>query len=229
MEEPDQKILPLSKVPTILIASPCKSPPQSEGSMTTEVSNLLSQAVLEASSCESKHSSPRRPTTAVVPITPPEKSEYPLQAVNTSSQASVEEAEASLQDIPANISPIAAVSRSRSISPPVDLAELQTNANRSLNDLLNSKGSIDARRWRAVWELGVILHQNESQVVAPIREARVICSQVTFDAKTACSQLILKAKTDFLVVVKKTKTTRGHLVQKAKAAYSKAIYEAKAW
>ena len=42
VEEPDQKILPLSKVPTILITSPHKSPLKSEGSMTTEVSNLLS-------------------------------------------------------------------------------------------------------------------------------------------------------------------------------------------
>ena len=42
VEEPDQKILPRGKVSTILIASPHKSPPKSEGSMTTEVSNLLS-------------------------------------------------------------------------------------------------------------------------------------------------------------------------------------------
>ena len=74
MEEPDQKVLPVSKVPTILITSPHKSPPKSEGSMATEVSNLLSQAVLKASSCESKLSSPRRPTTTVVHMTPLQKS-----------------------------------------------------------------------------------------------------------------------------------------------------------
>ena len=53
MEEPDQKMLPLEDIPTVLITSPPKSPPKSEGSLTAEVSNLLSQAVLEASSCES--------------------------------------------------------------------------------------------------------------------------------------------------------------------------------
>ena len=42
VEEPDQKIPPLCEVSTILIASPYKSPLKSEGSMTTEVSNLLS-------------------------------------------------------------------------------------------------------------------------------------------------------------------------------------------
>ena len=42
VEEPDQKTLPLGEVSTILITSPHKSPPKSEGSMTMEVSNLLS-------------------------------------------------------------------------------------------------------------------------------------------------------------------------------------------
>ena len=44
VKEPEQKVLPLGKVSTIMIASPHKSiPPKSgEGSMTTEVRNLLS-------------------------------------------------------------------------------------------------------------------------------------------------------------------------------------------
>ena len=110
VEEPDQKIPPLCKVSTILIASPHKSPLKLEGSMTMEVSNLLSRAVLEASSFESEHLSPRRPTPAVVLMTPPWKPEGPLWPVDTSSQASVKETEASLEDIPTSISPIAAIS-----------------------------------------------------------------------------------------------------------------------
>ena len=137
--------------------------------------------------------------------------------------------EASLEDIPANVSPIAAVSRSRNISPLLDLVELHTNANKALDDLLSTKESIDARRWRAVWELGVILCQNESQMAASIKEARVICSQVTLDAQTVCSQSILEAKADFLTAVKKAKTTRAHSVQEAEAACSKAICKVEAW
>ena len=49
VEEPDQKMPPLEDIPTILITSSPKSPPKSEGSMTMEVSNLLSQAVLAGS------------------------------------------------------------------------------------------------------------------------------------------------------------------------------------
>ena len=164
----------------------------------------------------------------MVLMTPPQKPEGPLQSVNTSSQASVEEAEASLEDIPTNISPIATVSKSRSISPPVDPSELWNNANKALDGLLNTKGSIDARRWRAVWELGIILCQNESQVATSIKEAKVICSHATLDAQTACSQLILETTTNFLVVVKKAKSTRGHLVQEAEAPCYKAICKVEA-
>ena len=158
----------------------------------------------------------------------PWKPEDPPQPADTSSKASINEGEAFLEDIPTNISPIAAISGSGSISPPVDLTELRTNANKALDELLSTKGSIDARRWRAVWELGVMLCQNESQVATSIKEARVICSQMTLDIQTACSQLILEARADYLAAVKEAKTTRGHLVPEAEATCSKAICEAKA-
>ena len=106
---------------------------------------------------------------------------------------------------------------------------LWANANKALDDLLNTKVSIDTRRQRAVWELGVVLHQNESQAAASIKEAKTACSQGTLDVRTTCSQLILEGKTGCLVAVKKAKTTRGCLVQETKAACSKAICEVKAW
>ena len=98
---------------------------------------------------------------------------------------------------------------------------------RALDDLLSTKGSIDARRWRAVWELGMMLCQNESQAATSIKEARVICSQMTLDVWTACSRSILETKTSYLTVVKEAKTTRGFFVQEAKATCSKAFCEAK--
>ena len=124
MEEPDQKMLPPEDIHTILITSPPKSAIKSEGSMTTEVCNLLSQAVLEASICESQQSPPRRVTTAVVLMSPPWRLEGLLPPANTSSQASIDEGEASLEDIPTNISPIAAISGKDSASTSMDLAEL---------------------------------------------------------------------------------------------------------
>ena len=94
----------------------------------------------------------------------PQKAEGLPWPVDTSSQASIDEGEASLEYIPANISPIAAISGSGSISPQVDLTELWTKANKIFDELLSTKGSIDTRKWRAVWELGKMLHQNEFQL-----------------------------------------------------------------
>ena len=150
VEEPDQKVLLLGQVSANLVASPHKSSLKSDGSMTMEVRNLLSQAILEAFSCKSEHLSPRRPTPAVVLTTPPQKPDLPLCPVDTSSQASVEEAIASLEGILTSISPIAAVSRTGSITPPMDAMELWTNANKALDDLLTTKAIIDICRWRAV-------------------------------------------------------------------------------
>ena len=177
MEEPDQKMLPLDDIPTVLITSPPKSPPKPKGSMTEEVNKLLSQAVLQASSCKSQQSPPRRPATAVVAMSLPQRPEGLLPPANTSSQASIDEGEASLEDMSTNISPIAVISWSNSTSASMDLAELQTNASKALDDLLNTKGAIDAKRQRAVWDLGMMLHQNESQVATTVKEARTICSQ----------------------------------------------------
>ena len=172
-------------------------------------------------------------------MTPPQKPERPPQPVDISSQVSAEAAEASLEDIPASTSPIAAVSRTGSITPPVDELELQANANKALEDILPTKASIDTHRWRAMWELSIALHQSESQAAESIKEVKAACSQATLnahttcswlnlEAKTNCSQVILEAKTACSMAVKKAKTTRGCMVQEAKATCSKAISKVKA-
>ena len=127
-------------------------------------------------------------------------------------------AEASLEGIPTSISPIAVASRSGSITPLADAMELWENANRALEELLTTKASIDILRQRAIWELGMELCQNESQVTESIKEVKAICSQVTLDAwvlcsamvkeaKVICSHVTLDAKATCLVAVKEAKVT----------------------
>ena len=55
---------------------------------------------MKASSCESKHSPLGKITTVAVTMSPPQKLEVSPQLADTSSQASIEEAEASLKDLP---------------------------------------------------------------------------------------------------------------------------------
>ena len=186
--------------------------------MTAEVKHLLDQVITEASSCESKQSSLEEITTVAVTMSPPQKPEVTVPPVDTLSQASIEEAEGSLEDIPTNISPIAAVYSSRSISPLVDPSELQANVNRAIDNMLHLKRSLDIKRQRATWELGVMLHQNKSQGAASITTAKAIYSQA-----------VLEAKTNFQATVMEAKTTRCCSIQAAKAACSKAISDTESW
>ena len=172
---------------------------------------------MEASSCESKHSSLWKITTAAVTMSPPQKSEASLPPIDTSSQASIKQGEASLENIPANISPIATVYSSRSVSPLVDPSELWVDANRAINNMLHLKRSIDVKIQRAIWELGVMLNQNESLEATSVATAKAIYSQS-----------VLKAKNKFCTAVMEAKTNRGHLIQEAEAACSDAISEARA-
>ena len=130
----------------------------------------------------------------VILTPPPPKSKELLQPVDTSSQVSAEIAEASLEGISTNISPIVMASRPKSITPPVDPMELQGNANKALKELLTTKASIDTHRWRAIWELGMELHWNESQATESIKEAKAVCSCTNLDVKTACSVVVKEAK-----------------------------------
>ena len=92
--------------------------------MTMEVRNLLSHMMLDMSGHRSENLTPRRPNPVVVLMPPPHKLKELLQPVDTSSQASAEMAKASLEGIPTSISPIAMTTRSGSITPPADTAEL---------------------------------------------------------------------------------------------------------
>ena len=193
-----------------------------------EVRNLLSRVMLETSGCRSKNLTPRRPTPVVIPMPLPQKSKELLQPVDTSSQVSIEMAEASLEGIPTSISPTAAASRSGNVTPPAYAMELWENANKALKELLTTKASTDAYRQRAVWELGMELHWNKSQATESIKEAKATCSQVTLDAKATCSWVTLDAKAAYSVALKEAKMTQDHVIQEAKAACSTAIRDVKA-
>ena len=184
--------------------------------MTMEVRNLLSRVMLDMSGQGSENLTPRRPNPVVILTPPPHKPKELLQLVDTSSQTSTQDdakmAEASLEGVPTTISPIAATTRSGSITPPADTAELWENANKALKELLATKASIDSHRWRAVWELGIELCQNESEATKSIKEAREVWSHVTLDAKALC-----------FATIKEAKTTQAYTIQEAEAARSMAI------
>ena len=58
------------------------------------------------------------------------------------------------------------------------------------------------------------LHQNESQAIESIKEAKAICSQVTLDAQALCFATVKEAKATCIVTVKEANTTQNlyHLI-----------------
>ena len=79
--------------------------------------------------------------------------------------------------------------------------------------MLHLKRSLDFKRQRATWELGMMC-QSKSQQAASVATAKAIFSQA-----------VLEAKTTFQTMVMEAKTTRCHSIQ---AVCSKAISEAEA-
>ena len=96
--------------------------------MTMEVRSLLSWVMLDTSGHRSGNSTPKRLNPVVVLTPPHHKLKELSKPVETSSQVStlddVEMAEASLEGVPTTIYPTTATPRSRSVTPPADVAEL---------------------------------------------------------------------------------------------------------
>ena len=93
------------------------TPPKPRISIATEVDDLLTWAMMDEPSHESEHSPIGKAVTVEAVMSPYYKLDSPPLPVNTSSQASMEEAEASLEGIPANVSPVATTYSSSSASP----------------------------------------------------------------------------------------------------------------
>ena len=145
-EEPECTTLPLCGVHAILAATTPQTPWKPRINLRAEVNDLVDQAMADDSSCESEHSAAGKVVTAEAVMSLSYKSEAPAPPIDTSSQASVEEGEASLESNPVNISPTAAEYSSCICSPTVDLTELQTDANLAANHMLSVKRSTDLKR-----------------------------------------------------------------------------------
>ena len=226
LEEPKCTTLLVDEVHTIPAANSPKTPRKPRVSIAAEVNDLLTWVMVNESSHKSEHSPIGKAATVEAVTSPPHKSEVSPLLVDTSSQASMEEAEASLEGLPANISPIATACSSSSASPSVDPTELWTNANMAADHMLHMKRSTDLKRQSVIWELGLLLHQSEVKEAASVKKAKVVHSWEVLDAKVGCTRSVLEAKCNYMAAVQEAKTIWGNLLQKSEIAYSKAIGEA---
>ena len=95
---------------------------------------------------------------------------------------------------------------SRSITLPTDIGQLWEKANKALEELLDTKSSIDTCRQKAVWELGMDLCQNDSETAESINDAKAVCSHAIQKAKTICSVAIREAETICSAAIREAET-----------------------
>ena len=175
-EEPECTTLPLGGAHAIPAATAPKTPWKPRISLMAEVNDLLKWGMADNSSHMSEHSITGKAAAAEAVMSLSHKEEVPALPVYTSSQASVEEEEASLESNPVNVSPTVAAYSSHSGSPTVDLMELQMDANLAANHMLSLKRSTDLKRQQVIWELGVLLCWNKAKEAAANEKAKVFHS-----------------------------------------------------
>ena len=123
---------------TQAIAMP-KTPWKPRVTLMAEVGELLTQGMTEDYDRGPEHSATVKELATKADISPPLKTEVPALPLDTSSQASVPETEASIESNPIHNSPTAVANSSCSDSPTMDLPELQADAHLAINHMLFNK------------------------------------------------------------------------------------------
>ena len=121
-------------------------------------------------------------------ISPPLKTEVPALPLDTSSQASVPETEASMESNPIHDSPTAVANSNCSDSPAMDLPELQANAHLAIKHMLSIRRSSELERHWAIRDCKVLLHQWEAETAAINERAKIAHSRKDLQARVKVHQ-----------------------------------------
>ena len=155
----------------------------------------------------------------------PQKTEVPVLPLDTSSQASIPETEASMESNPVHDSPTAVAYSSCSDSPTMDLPELQANANLAINHMLSNKRSLDLERQQAIRDFEASLHQQEAEEATANERAKIVHSRKDLKVRVKCTKAVMRAKYDYTVAVQEARAIRCSDLKESEAAYLEAISE----
>ena len=149
-EEQDCTTLPLGgKQDTPTITQP-KTPWKPRFTLTVEVNDLIDWGMMDNYDQELEHSVTVEVPTTEVDASPPMKMETPVLQLDTSSQASAAEMEASMESNPIGTSLTTAVNSSHSNSPVADLPELQSDVHLTVNSMFTARRSSDLEIQHAI-------------------------------------------------------------------------------
>ena len=109
------------------------------------MNNLISQDMTDNYDQESEHSATAEVPSTEADTSSPSKRENPVLLLDTHSQTSAAETEASMESNPAGTLPMAAAHSSHSSSPIMHLSELQSDVHLAINSMFTTKRSSDLK------------------------------------------------------------------------------------
>ena len=225
VEEQDYANLPLGKVHTTLAVATPKTPWKPMITLLAEVGILITWGMTEDYDHEPEHSATAKEPATEADTSPPQKTEMPAWSLDTSSQVSVPETEASMDSNPVCNSPTAVAYSSHSDSPTMDLPELQADVNPAVNHMLSIKRSLDLERQWVIWDFETSLHQWEAEEDATNERVKIVHSRKDLNAKVKCAKVVMKAKYDYRVAIQEATAIRCSEFQESKATYLEAPSE----
>ena len=224
-KEQDGANLPLGGGHTTQTIATPKTPWKPRVTLMAEVGELLTRGMTEDYDHEPEHSAMEKELATKADISPPLKTEVPALPLDTSSQASVPETEASIESNPIHDSPTAVANSSCSDSPAMDLLELQADAHLAINHMLSVRRSSELKRQWAIWDYEALLHQREAETAATNERAKIACLRKDLQARVKCAKAVMRAKYDYRVAVQEARATQCNELEEAETAYSEALHE----
>ena len=224
-KEQDGANLPLGGGHTTQTIAMPKTPWKPRVSLMAEVGELLTRGMTEDYDHEPEHTAMEKELATKADISPPLKTEVPALLLDTSSQASVPETEASIESNPIHNSPTAVANSSHSDSPAMDLLELQADADLAINNMLSVRRSSELERQWAIQDYETSLHQWEAKTAATNERAKIACSRKGLQARVKCAKAVMRAKYDYWVAIQEAKATRCNELEEMETAFLEVLHE----
>ena len=224
-EEPEHTTLPLGGMPATPADTIPKTPWKARITLMAEVDDLLNRGMVDDYNCKSEHSPSGKEIATEADIPPPHKVEVLAPPLDTSSQASVEEVDTSMESNPINIYPTTDAGSSRSNSPMVDFMELQEDANLAANYMLTVKG-LQTSKNNGQFEIsGHRCASRRLKKLLPMREPKLSIPGRTSMPRWDAPKEVMAAKFNYRMDIQEARMTRCNWLQESETEYSEAVRE----
>ena len=215
--------LPLGKKCDTAIANQPKTSWKPRITLTAEVKDLIGQGMMDDYDLESEHSAKVEVPSPEAVTSSPLKREKPVLLLDTHSQTSAAETEASGESNPAGTSPMAVVHSSCSSSPITCLSNLQSDVHLAINSMFTAKRSSDLEIQQAIQDFEASLCQREEEATTANEKAKVAHSRRDLRARVKFAKAVMKAKYEYHMTVQEARAERCTELEESEAIYTEAL------